>query len=308
MRSLSAWSRSPALRLTGFAASLLAFAGFVYVLVDAASAADVKAVAERHSWALGAVLLLYGIAYVPMVQAWLLLARASGAETNGVALTRVFLVAQIGKYMPGNVAQFLGRAYLASAQGVPVKASVAAMALELAGVMSACAILALAAVALGSVGSSDVAHSVVLGATVAGAAVAALAAVLVLRSSAGTLPRLAGPFGAAVLLYILVLALLAAANIVLIGALSGQWSWGMAGAVSGALVVSWFVGFVTPGSPAGLGLRELTFLGLLSGSYADETLALAAAAFRLATVIGDILAWAAGMLLRKEAATAERPS
>lgn len=303
MRSLSDWSRSPAIRIAGSLLSLLALAGFVWILIDAASAADVRAVAQRHGWALAAVLLLYGLAYVPMVQAWLLLARTCGAEAGGVQLTRVFLVAQIGKYLPGNVAQFLGRAYLASSHGVPVKASASAMALELAGVMSACAILSLAAVGLGSVGSSDVADRVLLGATVAGAFIAAVAAVLVLRSSAGTLRRLSGPFAGAVLLYVLVLALLAGANVILIGALGGQWSWGMAGAVSGALVVSWFVGFVTPGSPAGLGLRELTFLGLLSGSYADETLALAAAAFRLATVVGDILAWSAGMLLKKTAAT-----
>lgn len=299
MRSLSDWSRSPAIRIAGSLLSLLALAAFVWILIDAASAADIRSVVERHGWAVAAALLLYGLAYVPMVQAWLLLARTCGAEASAMQLTRVFLVAQIGKYLPGNVAQFLGRAFLASSHGVPVKASASAMALEVAGVMSACAILSLVAVGIGSVGSSEIAHRVLLGATTAGAVIAAIAAVLVVRSSVGTLKRLAGPFAAAVLLHSLVLALLAGANIILIGALDGAWSWGMAGAVSGALVVSWFVGFVTPGSPAGLGLRELTFLGLLSGSHANETLVLAAAAFRLATVVGDVLAWGTGMLLKR---------
>jgi uncharacterized membrane protein YbhN (UPF0104 family) len=292
MRGLSDSLRVQA-RLAGTALSLLALAAFAYIFADLVSAEDMGRMARGHWQAVVAAATLYGLAYVPMTRAWIALARGAGAQADGTTLTRIFLVSQIGKYLPGNVAQFFGRAYMARASGVPLTASGLAMALELAGVLAACSLLASVAVVFGAVSSGHSALSYVAGAT----AVAALAASAFIVSRRGRGARLAGPFLFAVGCYAGLLGLLAGANILLVGDMSGDWSWTMAASVAGALVVSWLVGFATPGSPAGLGLREVTFFSLLAGAYPDEAILFAAAGFRLATVAGDVIAWLVGVAL-----------
>ncbi len=57
----------------------------------------------------------------------------------------------------------------------------------------------------------------------------------------------------------------------------------------GAFVISWLVGLITPGAPAGVGVRELVLLFLLKGVVAEVDLLLAVALGRVITVIGDFL-------------------
>lgn len=57
----------------------------------------------------------------------------------------------------------------------------------------------------------------------------------------------------------------------------------------GAYVVSWLVGFVTPGAPAGVGIRELVLIYLLGSHIASSDLIFAVALLRVITVIGDLL-------------------
>lgn len=57
----------------------------------------------------------------------------------------------------------------------------------------------------------------------------------------------------------------------------------------GAYVTAWLVGFVTPGAPAGAGIRELVLLFLLSNNIAEATLLLAVVIGRMVTIFGDLL-------------------
>ncbi|HOQ42084.1 MAG TPA: hypothetical protein PK178_08010 [Smithellaceae bacterium] len=60
-------------------------------------------------------------------------------------------------------------------------------------------------------------------------------------------------------------------------------------ALCGAYVIAWLLGLITPGAPAGLGVREIVLLFLL-GSYVPNTdLLLAIVLGRIVTVIGDFL-------------------
>ena len=64
-----------------------------------------------------------------------------------------------------------------------------------------------------------------------------------------------------------------------------------------AFAVAWIVGFFTPGSPAGLGVREVILLGLLSPAYGAESAAGITMLLRLVTVFGDGLAWGLGGIM-----------
>jgi uncharacterized membrane protein YbhN (UPF0104 family) len=55
-------------------------------------------------------------------------------------------------------------------------------------------------------------------------------------------------------------------------------------------ILSWLAGFVVPGSPGGLGVREVILYGLLSPICGAPTAVLAAAIWRLITMTGDVLA------------------
>ena len=58
--------------------------------------------------------------------------------------------------------------------------------------------------------------------------------------------------------------------------------------VIGAYVLAWLAGLVTPGAPAGVGVRELVLLALLKGSVGQTELLLAVLLGRLVTVSGDV--------------------
>lgn len=298
---LIAAARSRTVRWIGFAASAAALLFFLVAIARTLSSYDGQRLLLDHWSAALTALVLYCFGYVAMTAAWTILARACGARASGACLARVFLVSQIGKYLPGNVAQFIGRAWAGQSRGIPLKVSAAAMALEVSGVLAAGA--ALAATALGSgliAPSASRYQELAVPLAVAISSIGAMAGSIIAfhgRDMQGRQQQIVIPFVRATGCYLVVLGLMAGANIILVSAISSDWDWSLAGAVAGAFVVSWLVGYVTPGSPAGLGLRELTFFSILAGACPKEVVVLAAAAFRMATVTGDLLAWAVGMLL-----------
>ena len=59
--------------------------------------------------------------------------------------------------------------------------------------------------------------------------------------------------------------------------------------LTGAFALAWVVGFVTPGAPAGLGVREGVMLAMLQLKMAHTDALLIVMGLRLATTAGDIL-------------------
>jgi uncharacterized membrane protein YbhN (UPF0104 family) len=57
----------------------------------------------------------------------------------------------------------------------------------------------------------------------------------------------------------------------------------------GAFVVAWLAGFITPGAPAGIGVREVVLMVLLKGLVDEADLLVAVLMSRVVTVAGDVL-------------------
>lgn len=55
-----------------------------------------------------------------------------------------------------------------------------------------------------------------------------------------------------------------------------------------AYVLAWLVGFVTPGVPGGVGVREMVILVLLGHGYSEQTLLVALIVSRIVTTLGDL--------------------
>ena len=66
--------------------------------------------------------------------------------------------------------------------------------------------------------------------------------------------------------------------------------------VIGAYVIAWLIGLLTPGAPAGLGVREAVLLFFLSGRIDESPLLLATILARIVSISGDVLFYAVAML------------
>jgi len=66
----------------------------------------------------------------------------------------------------------------------------------------------------------------------------------------------------------------------------------------GAYVIAWLAGLLTPGAPAGVGVRELVLLFLLKGIVDEKDLLLIIVSGRFVTVVGDVLFFILALLIK----------
>ncbi|SDH50722.1 hypothetical protein [Roseospirillum parvum] len=227
--------------------------------------------------------LVYALLLAAPALAWSgLLGRApAGGRLAGM---RVYARANLLKYLPGNVFHFGGRQAMGALHGWPhgrlAEASLAEVAL-----MPGLALL----LGLG-LGAGRLVPAGLLPGDVNWLAVACAMALLLVgllarwrRLPLGAVLRAAGWLG----LFYLGLGGLAVAVLVgLGGALPPPAD---LAALAGAFLLAWTAGFLVPGAPGGLGVRESVFV-LLAAPLAPEATVLAAAlGVRLATTLGDLL-------------------
>lgn len=67
------------------------------------------------------------------------------------------------------------------------------------------------------------------------------------------------------------------------------------------VALAWVTGFVTPGSSAGIGVREAVLIAALEGSLGVEASALTAIALRLVSICGDVIFFAGSMAVSPSA-------
>lgn len=65
----------------------------------------------------------------------------------------------------------------------------------------------------------------------------------------------------------------------------------------GAYVIAWLAGLITPGAPAGIGVREVVLYGLLHTVISQADLLMVIALGRLVTVGGDLLFFGAALII-----------
>jgi uncharacterized membrane protein YbhN (UPF0104 family) len=238
---------------------------------------------------------------------WKLLLTAFAAAPMPWAAERQLLISQIGKYVPGNVVQYLGRAAMAVRSGVPAKTVGIALITETAAILLG-GFLAVA-IAISSAPDlvagllrllPDTSRAIWLG-------LAAAIFLLLLFGLAWTFSKRlrsqvrirVGTLLIVILLYTIALLLLGLSLHLVIGALSAiPVPLPLSVAVFAA---AWIAGLATPGAPGGLGVRESVItLGLapLLGGAAALSVALL---HRGASVLGDVISFGLGMLLPNKA-------
>lgn len=260
-----------------------------------------------------AAALLYAATYLISAATWQRALRYLGASLRFGHSAAIILVSQFAKYLPGNVGHHVGRVLMAQRAGLPAQVVVGSLLVDSLMVVLAALLCslpcypllwAMASQRVAVPASWLMAAAVLL--CIAGAAAwltraqwlhsGALARLATLLANPQRLPLL----GQAVALYCISFVLGGLALSLLLTSLAPELLLsGVLAHVIGVYAAAWLLGFLIPGAPAGLGVREACLLiGLAPFAGADAAL-LAAALLRITTTVMDAVVFVAGVLMIK---------
>ena len=317
---MSQLNRKLAFRLLGLLVSLGCLGYFALTATASFKAANTHIDLQSALLAVLGALPPYALGYLAFAGIWHLLLAGVGVRTRFGDSAGIFFTSQFGKYLPGNVAHHAGRIYLAHRFGYATAPVAASMVLEMSLVVVAAVVLSLPLVSLLTAQLPAISErALLIGALVA--AVAVLAAVIMMRnrrlvdalarfSSKLSLPRI--PEMAATLIVSLVLAMAAIGLCAVSLAMLGSADWGSLPPklpyVVALFSAAWIAGLLTPGAPAGLGIREVILMKGLTVSFGATDAVTATILFRLLTVTADIVALGVGALLLRSSRTDGAPT
>lgn len=315
------------LKFLGIAAGLAATAFFVVYAYRALHDQDLGALLRPQvALALCLLTLLY-TALIPVTAvAWSILLRGLGRHAPVSMTAPILASSQFGKYLPGNVAHHLGRLVMARSAGIDTGGCILSVAYESVLTMLACAhVSALTFLwdtpkALTDSTLTDNRGLLITLVTAGAITTLMLAPYLAQtawrlrkRNPVETQPPSLFPGAPALIIGYLFYA----ANFALVGL--GLWivaSVLVPGTIIspilliGAFASSWLIGFITPGAPAGLGVREAVLAFWLNESLPAESVVALVVTLRIATTLGDLinLAWGSFALrLRRPSAGSPAP-
>lgn len=232
---------------------------------------SLKSTRIDHPVWLAASLAIYAISHVTTGLAWPNTLRFLGERIKFRDGLKIGLVAQVGKYLPGNIAHYFGRAALGKSVGVSFRNSGLSTLVEIACALIAALILAPGVLVVGNRGQVFFPVGVGMFSLVA----VTILIVYALRKGQRN-QKLGSRSGF----------LLAALCIMISLFLSGASAYCLLMSISapmppliyvtGSFALAWIAGFITPGAPGGLGVRETIFIGLL-GPQTGAVAALACA-------------------------------
>jgi len=271
-------------RLLHWCGSFLALVGIVFVgfrLYSYSLELDLLRITTVVWMFIATLSIIYGAANFLLAIAWWHLLQHFRLPVSRPESTRIFGISQLAKYVPGNIFHLAGRQALGMAAGLAPRALAKSTVWELG-------LLAVVGAQFGwlilPLIMPHFPESISL--------------FLLLGSVALTGTALQGIFGRQVvysflwqILFMLVSGVIFIALLLMMSGGEGLtvWHWLTIG---GAYIVAWLAGLVTPGAPAGVGIRELILLLMLNSVVGEKDLLMAVLLGRVVTVVGDFLFFA----------------
>ena len=236
------------------------------------------------SWAgIFVLAFVYGCANFFLAAAWWNILGFLRAEVSKIWAVRTYGISQLAKYVPGNIFQFASRQALGLAADLPGWVLAKSVFWELALISVAGVLFTCLAIPL-------VLHELSI-----------IFALLIFLSTIFAVGFCIRRFlgSSAIKAFAAYLLFLTVSGLVFVGTLvvvTGQSSIKVELVIlyGASYVVAWLAGLMTPGAPAGVGVREVVLLFLLGAEVAEADLLLAVVLNRVITIAGDggFFAWA----------------
>ncbi|MBU6478697.1 MAG: flippase-like domain-containing protein [Xanthomonadaceae bacterium] len=294
-------------------AGLIVTVLFVWYVVRTLRGHDLSAYATPRA-ALGILLaaILWSCGAPLLALAWRGMLIGLGIRRSRRELFAIIGITQFAKYIPGNVAQYIGRAGMSLARGIPARPLAVTIILETLLVIAAAVVMGVGTGALSDVGLQVVRRHGAQLTLIALLVVLAIAGLFVLRRAAPALLRRFAPRYAPVLdgtllpsqtslarafllycgMYVVMgIGLILLSRFLLPDASHDYWL------LIAVFALAWVVGFVTPGAPGGFGIREGLMLLMLAPVFSAASASVLVIALRVATTLGDVFILIAGFLL-----------
>jgi uncharacterized membrane protein YbhN (UPF0104 family) len=236
--------------------------------------------------AVGFAIITYALANYLLAAAWIWLLRVCGETAiDWNSLCRVYGQSQIAKYIPGNIAHIAGRHTMGRLVGVSHSRLAIAALYEIIGLVSAALIITL----IGGSGVLDQFASMSWSFYLLPIILFAYLSTpwLLQRFRPSTAPVSALSMLPPIIYYTLFF-LVSGFALVLIGIYTDSFTLGSNTLIIlSAFAIAWSVGFLTPGAPSGIGVREAILILLLSPFASEANALILALLFRLVTIGGD---------------------
>ncbi|MBQ8108893.1 MAG: flippase-like domain-containing protein [Clostridia bacterium] len=257
------------------------------------------------NWKIGCVMLLSALftAFTFVVMGVLygsLVGRISGGKAPTGLTARIYCKSNLYKYIPGNVLQYVGRNQIAeftkARHDQVVLASVIEVAAQATGALLVSLFLARGYV-LDWFNRQN--KTLIIGTVALGVMVVAAVLVILIRKKKKLMDELRGFLIRKNLLYMLgLLGFIVVTQIVN----GGLFVWLMHcmvpdlpqtywNNIAGVYCFAWLVGFITPGAPGGMGIREAMLSVLLTNVILPEMITAAIVLNRIVTICGDVIAF-----------------
>ena len=250
-----------------------------------------------------------------MIWGWyLLLCTTRGFSSSITVVAAVFTISQIGKYVPGNVVHHVGRISLARRYGFNLTQTLFTMFIETLWLVAVATCLAVTAIV--SVGDTVFAavQNLPSGWLLVGVVLGTLVTLVAGRKGFDWLAKWWAKRQAICVQSVKMpplrtfcaVGVLYSANYLTLGAILSLLAVNVFGAtngdilvLAGSFAVASVIGFITPGAPGGLGVREVVLVAALSPLYGQDAAVGLAAMLRVVTVLGDGLAFLIGVGLSR---------
>jgi hypothetical protein len=287
---------------------------FTWFLIDNAESLHVLNWDLRKFISVTCATAIYSIALLLGACTWSIFLYGLGESFRLRDTFKVFFVSQFAKYVPGNFAHHLGRISMARKYELRTPQVVLTIVLESGWVILVGTFLVLVFfVSHGFIFSQDAAqlpHFRKLVLLFGGGLILPVLGVWIinhwgpplLRKATGyeefVVPSLV-VFGVCFLLYLLIFLLLGLALYVLLAGafqLSNASYW----TTTGIFCLAWMAGFITPGAPAGLGIREALLISFLTPIHGAGIALGVTILLRVVTTLGDGMAFVAALFVKRK--------
>lgn len=258
----------------GTAIAILAVVYVTYLFSQYSAEIDLTRFSITQWLMFGVYALIYGAANIFLAFSWRKILEHLSATISLIRAIRIFGISQLAKYLPGNILHLAGRQAMGMAQGIPALILVKSAGWEFV-------LIALAG-SLFSILILPIFYPVLAN---HGAIVFFIAAITLIGWG------LFRFFGKKILQAYFAYLIFLSISGVIFASLLAVFSSGYDAhyhSVIAAFIIAWLAGLITPGAPAGIGVRELVLLFLLKGIILEADILIAVVLGRLVTVFGDL--------------------